>query len=212
MTLEVLAIDRIVDLVDTGNTLKANGLAPLEHIADISAWLVANKASMKMKHQAVKQLVDRLERAVAAVIAEGQAVTYDMKADRTELRDLAAHVEVDFVPAGTVTGAPKTWAMQFIEDNEDAPRRWYGGAVGMLSLNGDINTGITIRTVHLSDGLASSSAGATLLYDSIPASEEGLYGTQDRYTVGTRWRGPIAKVESEPRFEGRQMVMILAPR
>ena len=46
--------DRIVDLVDTGNTLKANGLVEVEHIADISAWLVANKASMKMKHQAVK--------------------------------------------------------------------------------------------------------------------------------------------------------------
>jgi ATP phosphoribosyltransferase len=57
--------DRIVDLVDTGNTLKANGLAEVEHIADISAWLVANRASMKMKQQALKGLVDRLERAVA---------------------------------------------------------------------------------------------------------------------------------------------------
>ncbi|MCR4347074.1 MAG: ATP phosphoribosyltransferase [Sulfuricaulis sp.] len=57
--------DRIVDLVDTGNTLKANGLAEVEHIADISAWLVANRASMKMKHQALKSLVDQLEKAVA---------------------------------------------------------------------------------------------------------------------------------------------------
>jgi ATP phosphoribosyltransferase len=57
--------DRIVDLVDTGNTLKANGLAEVEHIADISAWLVANRASMKMKQQALKSLVDRLEQAVA---------------------------------------------------------------------------------------------------------------------------------------------------
>ncbi len=52
--------DRIVDLVGTGKTLKANGLVEVEHIADISAWLVANKASMKMKHAAVKGLVDRL--------------------------------------------------------------------------------------------------------------------------------------------------------
>jgi ATP phosphoribosyltransferase len=52
--------DRIVDLVDTGNTLKANGLVEVERIADISAWLVANKASMKMKHAALKALVDRL--------------------------------------------------------------------------------------------------------------------------------------------------------
>ncbi|GAB4507611.1 MAG: ATP phosphoribosyltransferase [Sulfuricaulis sp.] len=57
--------DRIVDLVDTGNTLKANGLAEVEHIADISAWLVANRASMKMKQQALKNLVNRLEQAVA---------------------------------------------------------------------------------------------------------------------------------------------------
>ena len=57
--------DRIVDLVDTGNTLKANGLAEVEHIADISAWLVANRASMKMKQQALKHLVSQLEQAVA---------------------------------------------------------------------------------------------------------------------------------------------------
>jgi ATP phosphoribosyltransferase len=57
--------DRIVDLVDTGNTLKANGLAEVEHIADISAWLVANRASMKMKQRALKSLVNRLEQAVA---------------------------------------------------------------------------------------------------------------------------------------------------
>ncbi len=56
--------DRIVDLVDTGNTLKANGLEPLEHIADISSRLVVNKASMKMKHAVVQGLIDALEVAV----------------------------------------------------------------------------------------------------------------------------------------------------
>ncbi len=55
--------DRIVDLVDTGNTLRANGLAEVEHIADISAWLVANQASMKMKHDALKPLVEKLRAA-----------------------------------------------------------------------------------------------------------------------------------------------------
>ncbi len=74
--------------------------------------------------------------------------------------------------AVTVTGAPKKAAAQAIEDLESSPRGWYGGAVGMLALNGDINTGILIRTVHLLDGVASYSAGATLLYDSDPASEE----------------------------------------
>ena len=58
--------DRIVDLVSTGNTLKANGLVEIEHIADISTRLVANKASMKMKQADIKRLVDQLASAVAA--------------------------------------------------------------------------------------------------------------------------------------------------
>jgi ATP phosphoribosyltransferase len=52
--------ERIVDLVESGNTLKANGLVEVEHVADISAWLVANKASMKMKRGPLKDLVDRI--------------------------------------------------------------------------------------------------------------------------------------------------------
>ena len=65
--------DRIVDLVDTGNTLKANGLQPLEHIADISARLVVNKASMKMKHARIKLLVAQLAAAVAEAAARQSA-------------------------------------------------------------------------------------------------------------------------------------------
>jgi ATP phosphoribosyltransferase len=57
--------DRIVDLVESGNTLKANGLIPLEHIADISSRLVVNKASWKMKHAAVTSLLGALREAVA---------------------------------------------------------------------------------------------------------------------------------------------------
>ncbi len=57
--------DLIVDLVESGNTLKANGLVPLEHICDISSRLIVNKASWKMKHARVTALVDALENAVA---------------------------------------------------------------------------------------------------------------------------------------------------
>ena len=56
--------DCIVDLVDTGNTLRANGLVPLEHMADISSRLIVNKASMKMKHDRVKTFIDRVAEAV----------------------------------------------------------------------------------------------------------------------------------------------------
>lgn len=74
--------------------------------------------------------------------------------------------------AVTLSGSPKKAAMQTIEDLEDSPRGWYGGAVGVLSLNGDINTGITIRTVQLKDSLANIRVGATLLAASDPDSEE----------------------------------------
>ena len=74
--------------------------------------------------------------------------------------------------AVTVTGAPKTWAMQFIEDHERAPRRWYGGAVGMIGFDGGMNTGLTLRTAHIERGVATVRAGATLLFDSDPAAEE----------------------------------------
>ncbi len=56
--------DEIVDIVDTGNTLKANGLEPWEEIADISSRLIVNKASMKMKHAQIKALVDCIASAV----------------------------------------------------------------------------------------------------------------------------------------------------
>jgi anthranilate synthase len=74
--------------------------------------------------------------------------------------------------AVTVTGAPKTWAMQFIEDHEQTPRRWYGGAVGTIGFDGSMNTGLTLRTAHVTGGIAAVRAGATLLYDSVPEAEE----------------------------------------
>jgi len=74
--------------------------------------------------------------------------------------------------AVTVTGAPKLWAMRFIEAHEKSPRAWYGGAIGMVGFNGDMNTGLTLRTVRIKDGIAEVRAGATLLYDSVPEEEE----------------------------------------
>ncbi len=61
--------DGIVDLVESGNTLKANGLVPLEHIADISSRLVVNKAAWKMKHASVMALLTALRAAVRERLA-----------------------------------------------------------------------------------------------------------------------------------------------
>ena len=74
--------------------------------------------------------------------------------------------------AVTVTGAPKHWAIRFIEANERSARRWYGGAIGRIGFDGAMNTGLTLRTVRMKDGIAEIRAGATLLYDSEPEAED----------------------------------------
>ncbi|HEY2575970.1 MAG TPA: anthranilate synthase component I, partial [Streptosporangiaceae bacterium] len=97
--------------------------------------------------------------------------------------------------AVTVTGAPKTWAMQFIEDHEDSPRRWYGGAVGTIGFDGSMNTGLTLRTAHIRDGIAAVRAGATLLFDSDPASEERETQIKSRALLETLNSGRLAAAQ-----------------
>ncbi|RCX16926.1 anthranilate synthase component I [Anaerobacterium chartisolvens] len=75
--------------------------------------------------------------------------------------------------AVTITGAPKKAAISWIENQEDSCREWYGGAVGYIAFNGDINTGLTLRTIKIeNNGVAKIRAGATLLIDSVPEDEE----------------------------------------
>lgn len=74
-------------------------------------------------------------------------------------------------PAGTLTGAPKIRAMQIIAEQEDFPRRSYGGAAGYISFNGNIDFAITIRTAMIQDGKLTAQAGAGVVYDSVPERE-----------------------------------------
>jgi anthranilate synthase len=74
--------------------------------------------------------------------------------------------------AVTVTGAPKLWAIRFIEEEERSSRRWYGGAIGRATFDGNMNTGLTLRTMRMKEGVAEVRAGATLLFDSDPQAEE----------------------------------------
>src|SRR6202011_2110894 len=55
---------------------------------------------------------------------------------------------------------------------ERSPRRWYGGAIGRVTFDGNMNTGLTLRTIRMQDGVAEIRAGATLLFDSDPEAEE----------------------------------------
>ncbi|MDO8272222.1 MAG: chorismate-binding protein, partial [Gammaproteobacteria bacterium] len=62
--------------------------------------------------------------------------------------------------------------MQFIEDHEKSPRLWYGGAIGCIGFDGNLNTGLTLRAARIKNGQAQVRVGATLLMDSDPEAEE----------------------------------------
>ncbi|WP_026928975.1 anthranilate synthase component I [Glycomyces tenuis] len=116
----------------------------------------------------------------------------------------------------TVTGAPKTWAMRFIEEQETTPRRWYGGAVGFVGFDGSMNTGLTLRTAQIRDGVACVRAGATLLYDSDPDAEEAETHLKARALLETAAGGvgaaapvptPI-EVAGGPAGAGRRVLLV----
>ena len=77
------------------------------------------------------------------------------------------------IPAGTLSGAPKLEAMKAIEVLENTRRGFYGGAVGYLTFNGNCNTGITIRSVHVNENISTVQAGAGIVLDSVPEEEFG---------------------------------------
>jgi anthranilate synthase component 1 len=75
------------------------------------------------------------------------------------------------LPAGTLSGAPKVRAMQIIDELEPIKRGGYGGAIGYLSYNGDLDTCIHIRTVVVKDGIASIQAGGGTVAEARPDYE-----------------------------------------
>ncbi len=75
------------------------------------------------------------------------------------------------LPAGTLSGAPKVRAMQIIDELEPVKRCSYGGAIGYLSWNGDLDTAIHIRTVVVKDGQIHVQAGGGTVADAQPAYE-----------------------------------------
>tara|TARA_B100000575_G_scaffold82847_1_gene65139 strand:- start:422 stop:1066 length:645 start_codon:yes stop_codon:yes gene_type:complete len=75
------------------------------------------------------------------------------------------------LPAGTLSGAPKIRAMEIINELEPSSRGIYGGAIGYISWNGNIDTAIAIRTAVIKDGLIHVGAGAGIVSDSDPESE-----------------------------------------
>jgi anthranilate synthase len=112
--------------------------------------------------------------------------------------------------AVTLTGAPKRKAAEIIESLETSPRNWYGGAVGALLFNGDVNTGITIRTVHLAGQRITYRAGATLVWDSVGADEDAETRTKATAIfriLGAEPAKPAAVSRAMP-GAGRRVVLI----
>jgi len=75
-------------------------------------------------------------------------------------------------PAGTLSGAPKPRALALIDELEPVRRGLYGGTAGYFDVAGDLDMAITIRSAVLRDGVARVQAGAGVVADSVPATEE----------------------------------------
>ena len=115
--------------------------------------------------------------------------------------------------AVTVTGAPKQHAIQFIEDHERSPRRWYGGAIGFLGFDGNMNTGLTLRTVRVKAGVAEVRAGATLLFGSDPEGEEAETRLKASALIDAIRRGdgacaPRVEASADRPGDGRRVMMV----
>jgi anthranilate synthase len=118
--------------------------------------------------------------------------------------------------AVTVTGAPKPAALAFLEANEVSPRRWYGGAVGRIGFDGNMNTGLTLRTIYLKDGIAEVRAGATLLADSVPEDEEtethvkaaALFRTLELARSGAAPKAAIVAQAAERPGAGKRLLFV----
>jgi len=92
---------------------------------------------------------------------------YGKKSKEHNLFEVIKHA----LPAGTLSGAPKVRAMQIIEELEPTKRNIYGGAIGYISLNQNMDFAIAIRTATILDDVVYTQAGAGIVADSIPEKE-----------------------------------------
>ena len=92
---------------------------------------------------------------------------YGKKSKEHSIFDVIKHA----LPAGTLSGAPKVRAMQIIEELEPTKRNIYGGAIGYISFNQNVDLAIAIRTATILDDTVYTQAGAGIVADSIPEKE-----------------------------------------
>src|SRR5271154_2580978 len=196
----------------------ARGEGPLEDAANIATLLGSAKEESELT---MCTDVDRNDKARVCVPGTVRVIGRRQIEMYSRLIHTVDHIEGRLRPgfdafdaflthmwAVTVTGAPKTWAMQFIEDHEETPRRWYGGAGGKNGFDGSMNPGLTLRPAHITGGIAAVRAGATLLYDSVPEAEEKETQIKARALLETLEEAsriaPVAVAESEPSGSGER--------
>ncbi len=153
--------------------------------AEDEALAAALAADPKERAEHV-MLVDLTRNDVGRVSRYGSVrVTELMAIERySHVMHLVSHVEGELAsgrgpwdvlqavfPHGTVSGAPKVRAMEIIDELEPIARGPYAGAVGYIGFDGALNTGITIRTVLVRQGVAYVQAGAGIVADSVPELE-----------------------------------------
>lgn len=97
-------------------------------------------------------------------------IVSEVQADLEKGKNAFDAVEAAF-PAGTLTGAPKIRAMEIIQELESCPRGAYGGAVGYISYDGNMDLAITIRTLEINGDEVAVQSGAGVVADSVPDRE-----------------------------------------
>jgi anthranilate synthase len=190
----------------------ARGADPLEDAVNIARLLGSAKEESELT---MCTDVDRNDKSRVCVPGSVQVIGRRQIEMYSRLIHTVDHIEGRLLPgfdaldaflthmwAVTVTGAPKAWAMQFIEDNEDSRRSWYGGAVGKIGFDGSMNTGLTLRTARISGGIAAVRVGATLLYDSDPESEESETHIKARALIETLREVEEARMAAERAVTG----------
>lgn len=144
--------------------LRADSKENAEHmmLVDLARNDVARIAQAGSRHVADLLKVDRYSHVMHLV----SRVVGQLRPDLDALHAYQACMNM-----GTLTGAPKIRAMQIIREVEKTRRGSYGGAVGYLTGEGDLDTCIVIRSAYVENGIAQVQAGAGVVYDSDPQSE-----------------------------------------
>lgn len=144
--------------------LRSNVKEVAEHmmLVDLARNDIAKISQVGSRYVAPLMKVDRYER-VMHLVSQVQGI---LKSDLDALHAYQATMNM-----GTLTGAPKISAMEILRNLEGKERGVYGGAVGYINGNGDMDTCIVIRSAFVKNGMAHVQAGAGIVHDSNPFDE-----------------------------------------